>query len=109
MLLVRLAERLALVRRLRERPAPERGAIAEECLEVHAPLAGRLGIRHFKWELEDLSFREPDARTYAHLAGRLDERRADRERYVLAVTRDVARARRSSAAAPGTSTASGAR
>lgn len=93
-LLVRLAERLALVRRLRERPAPERTAIAEECLEVHAPLAGRLGIRHFKWELEDLSFRELDARTYAHLAGRLDERRADRERYVLAVTREVAGALR---------------
>ena len=93
-LLVRLAERLALVRRLRERPGPARVAVAAECLEVYAPLAGRLGIRQFKWELEDLSFRELDVQTYAHVAGRLDERRADRERYVSAVTRNLAGALR---------------
>ena len=67
-LLIRLAERLALMRRLRTRPPEARADIAGECLEVYAPLAGRLGIRHFKSELEDLAFRELDAQTYINIA-----------------------------------------
>ena len=93
-LLIRLAERLALMRRLRSRPEKQRADIAGECLEVYAPLAGRLGIRHFKSELEDLAFRELDAPTYINIARRLDERRVDRERYVAKVTRELARALR---------------
>ena len=94
-LLIRLAERLALMRRLRARAPERRGDIAGECLEVYAPLAGRLGIRHFKSELEDLAFRELDAPTYINIARRLDERRADRERYVAKVARALAGALRS--------------
>ena len=89
-LLIRLAERLALMRRLRSRPAEQRADIAGECLEVYAPLAGRLGIRNLKSELEDLAFRELDPPTYINIARRLDERRADRERYVTRVTRELA-------------------
>ena len=93
-LLIRLAERLALMRRLRTRAPEMRGDIAGQCLEVYAPLAGRLGIRHFKSELEDLAFRELDAPTYINIARRLDERRADRERYVVKVARELAGALR---------------
>ena len=93
-LLIRLAERLALMRRLRARAPEARADIAGECLEVYAPLAGRLGIRHFKSELEDLAFRELDAQTYINIARRLDERRADRERYVEKVTSELAGALR---------------
>ena len=93
-LLIRLAERLALMRRIRTRPPELRADIAGECVEVYAPLAGRLGIRHFKSELEDLAFRELDAATYINIARRLDERRADRERYVEKVTRELAGALR---------------
>ena len=89
-LLVRLAERLALMRRVHARPPESRADIARECLEVYAPLAGRLGVRHLKWELEDLSFRELDASTYTNIARRLDERQADRERYVDKVARELA-------------------
>ena len=93
-LLIRLAERLALMRRIRTRTPETRADIAGECLEVYAPLAGRLGIRHFKSELEDLAFRELDAPTYINIARRLDERRAGRERYVEKVTRELAGALR---------------
>ena len=89
-LLIRLAERLALMRRLRSRPPEQREDIAGECLEVYAPLAGRLGIRNLKSELEDLAFRELDPPTYINIARRLDERRMDRERYVARVTRELA-------------------
>ena len=93
-LLIRLAERLVLMRRLRTRAPEQRADIAGECLDVYAPLAGRLGIRHFKWELEDLAFRELDAPTYINIARRLDERHADRERYVAKVARELAGALR---------------
>ena len=93
-LLIRLAERLALMRRLHTCGPEQRENVAGECLEVYAPLAGRLGIRHLKSELEDLAFRELDAHTYISIARRLDERRADRERYVAKVTRELAEALR---------------
>jgi GTP pyrophosphokinase len=53
--------------------------IAQETLEVFAPLANRLGIWQIKWEMEDLAFRllEPDK--YKQLAKMLDAKRAERE------------------------------
>jgi len=49
---------------------------------VFAPLANRLGVWQLKWELEDLAFRYLDADEYRHIAAALNERRADRERYI---------------------------
>jgi GTP pyrophosphokinase len=85
--LLRLAQRLQT---LRFGAASRRGvpkALAQETLNVFAPLANRLGIWQLKWELEDLAFRflEPD--TYKTLARQLDEKRVEREAYV-AQTRD---------------------
>ena len=53
--------------------------------DIFAPLANRLGVWQLKWELEDLAFRilEPD--TYKRIARQLDEKRADRERYIAGV------------------------
>ncbi|HSN40678.1 MAG TPA: bifunctional (p)ppGpp synthetase/guanosine-3',5'-bis(diphosphate) 3'-pyrophosphohydrolase, partial [Burkholderiales bacterium] len=58
---------------------------AELTRDIFAPLANRLGVWQFKWELEDLAFRilEPD--TYKRIARQLDEKRADRERYIAGV------------------------
>jgi GTP pyrophosphokinase len=56
--------------------------LAEETLQVFAPLANRLGIWQIKWELEDLAFRflEPD--TYRQVAQWLEEKRTEREQYM---------------------------
>jgi GTP pyrophosphokinase len=62
-----------------------RQQVAELTRDIFAPLANRLGIWQLKWELEDLSFRilEPDV--YRQVARLLDEKRADRERYIEGV------------------------
>lgn len=80
--LIKLAERVQIMRALKSKPEEVRRRVAQETMDIFAPLANRLGIWQLKWELEDLSFRflEPD--NYQRIAKLLDERRADRERYI---------------------------
>jgi GTP pyrophosphokinase len=80
--LARLSEQLVKLRHSRDRADEERERMAVEARAVFAPLANRLGVWQLKWELEDLAFRylEPDA--YRRIAAALNEKRADRERYI---------------------------
>ena len=78
-LLIKLADRLHNMRTLEHMPEHKRKRIAKETLEIYAPLANRLGIWQFKWQLEDLSFRYLQPETYHALAAQLNERRSDRE------------------------------
>jgi len=82
LVLARLAEQLVGLRHARDLPAEERERLAVEARAVFAPLANRLGVWQLKWELEDLAFRYLDAEEYRHIAAVLNERRADRERYI---------------------------
>ncbi len=81
-IMLRLASRLQTLRFYAVSKRSVSPAIAYEALHVFAPLANRLGIWQFKWELEDLAFRflEPD--TYKEVAQLLDEKRAERELYM---------------------------
>lgn len=87
--LIKLAERVQLMREIKSMPEDVRRRIASETMDIFTPLANRLGIWQVKWELEDLSFRflEPDA--YQQIASLLDERRIDRERYINDVVADI--------------------
>ncbi len=80
--LIKLAEHLVRMRLLRGRDADERSDMARASIDVYAPLASRLGIRQFKWELEDLALRELEPETYKSLAKQLQTRRGDRERFI---------------------------
>ena len=84
-LLILLAERLHLMRRLKHLPGDTQRRYSRNTLDVFAPLANRLGIWQVKWELEDLSLRflEPD--DYREIATQLDERRQERIEYIAAV------------------------
>ena len=80
--LVQLADRLHNMRSLNHMPPEKQRVIAQETLDIYAPLAGRLGIMSLKIELEDLSFRysKPDA--YYQLAQKVAMKRKERERFI---------------------------
>ena len=85
LVLARLAEQLVRLRHAKELGADERERLALEARSVFAPIANRLGVWQLKWELEDLAFRYLEPNEYRHIASALNERRADRERYIDAV------------------------
>jgi GTP diphosphokinase / guanosine-3',5'-bis(diphosphate) 3'-diphosphatase len=78
--LIKLADRLHNMRTLGHMPPQKRQRIAQETLDIFAPLANRLGIWQIKWELEDLGFRYTNSDKYKEIASNLAERRVDRER-----------------------------
>lgn len=87
LILARLAEQLIALRHARAAAADaaglaEREHLAIEARAVFAPLANRLGVWQLKWELEDLAFRYLEPEEYRRIADALNERRADRERYI---------------------------
>ena len=88
--MLRLASRLQTLRHFAASKLPVPRGLAQEALQVFAPLANRLGIWEIKWEMEDLSFRflEPD--TYRQIANLLDEKRTEREASVEQLRLQVA-------------------
>jgi GTP pyrophosphokinase len=78
--MIKLADRLHNMRTLSHLPPEKRSRIAQETLEIFAPLANRLGIWQMKWELEDLSFRYVHPEKYKAIAQSVSERRVDREK-----------------------------
>jgi len=71
-LLIKLADRLHNMRTLEFVPPASRQRIAEETLDIYAPLAGRMGMQGLREELEDLSFRTLDPEAYMVVKQRLD-------------------------------------
>ena len=90
--MLRLASRMQTLRHYAATKLPVPAALARESLNVFAPLANRLGIWQIKWELEDLSFRflEPD--TYKQIARLLDEKRTEREQYMVSLCERLSQA-----------------
>ncbi len=70
-LMVKLADRLHNMRTLDHVPASKRLRIAEETMEIYAPLAGRMGMQGMREELEDLAFRYINPEAYRTVTGRL--------------------------------------
>ena len=77
--IIKLAERLCMMRGIKKIASEERNRFAQETLDIYSPLANRLGIGQIKWELEDLAFRYLDPTAYKAIAHLLAERRIDRE------------------------------
>jgi GTP diphosphokinase / guanosine-3',5'-bis(diphosphate) 3'-diphosphatase len=86
-ILVKLADRTHNMRTLNYMREDKRQRIAQETLDIYAPLANRLGISWIKTELEDLSFRWLKPAEYADLVERVGRRKKEREKYIEDVVR----------------------
>ncbi|WP_371422745.1 bifunctional (p)ppGpp synthetase/guanosine-3',5'-bis(diphosphate) 3'-pyrophosphohydrolase [Tardiphaga sp.] len=71
-LLIKLADRLHNMRTMEFMPPASRRRIAEETLDIYAPLAGRMGMQAMREELEELSFKVLDPDAYLVVMQRLD-------------------------------------
>jgi len=81
-IIIKLADRLHNMRTLSHVSKEKQKRIAQETLDIYAPLANRLGIWRIKWELEDLAFRYVHPTEYAQIAENLATTHAIREKEI---------------------------
>ncbi|MER2564838.1 MAG: bifunctional (p)ppGpp synthetase/guanosine-3',5'-bis(diphosphate) 3'-pyrophosphohydrolase [Myxococcaceae bacterium] len=81
-ILVKLADRTHNMRTLEHMSEEKQARIAQETLDIYAPLANRLGISWIKTELEDLSFRYTRPKDFFELEARINRKKKDREKYI---------------------------
>ncbi len=84
---IKLADRLHEMRTLKGMPPAKRRALAQETMEIYAPVAHRLGIQQLKWQLEDLAFRYLEPKKYRDIIHLIAACREEREEYIAQVTK----------------------
>ncbi|MDM8540081.1 bifunctional (p)ppGpp synthetase/guanosine-3',5'-bis(diphosphate) 3'-pyrophosphohydrolase [Desulfococcaceae bacterium HSG9] len=89
-ILIKLADRLHNMRTLKfHKSAKKRRAIAQETLDIYAPIAARLGIYKIKKELENIAFRYLQPDDYAAIKESVDREQEEREKYIEDVKEEI--------------------
>jgi GTP pyrophosphokinase len=89
-LVIKLADRLHNMQTLHHLPREKQTRIAEETLNIYAPLAHRLGMQNFKWQLEDLAFATLHPKRYDEIKSMVAERQPERDAFLDRVEAEVA-------------------
>jgi guanosine-3',5'-bis(diphosphate) 3'-pyrophosphohydrolase len=87
--IVKLADRLHNMRTLGAVSRERQERIAQETLEIYAPIAHRLGMGKIRGELEDLSFRYLEPESFIELSREIDDKRHQNEAYLNTIKHDV--------------------
>ena len=85
-MVIKLADRLHNMRTLAAMPEHRQKKVAQETLQIFAPLAHRLGIWQIKWQLEDLAFKYINPEAYNEIKQKLDKTRSQREKDIATAT-----------------------
>jgi GTP pyrophosphokinase len=88
---IKLAEKLAVLRALESLPPEEQKPAAQECLDIYAPLADRLGISWIKDELEDLALKYLNREAYQQIKNIVAEKRGERQEFLSRAQEEIRR------------------
>ncbi|MDR2747439.1 MAG: HD domain-containing protein [Treponema sp.] len=88
---IKLTERLCAMRRAEDIPPQQQKAVAQECLDIYAPLADRLGISWIKDELEDLALKQLNREAYNQIKDIVSEKRGERNEFLDRIQADIQR------------------
>ncbi len=91
-ILIKLADRLEVMRSLGSFPEDKRARKSWESLHIYSQLAHKLGLYKLKSELEDLSLRYLEPEAYAHIQSRLDDTAAERDTFIASFTAPICKA-----------------
>jgi len=90
-LIIKFADRMHNMRTINFLPQIKQRRIAEETLNVYAPLAHRMGMARIKWELEDLALKAIDNEEYNSIAKQVKDSRNEREKYIRQVIKPISK------------------
>lgn len=91
-ILIKFADRLHNMRTLDALPPETQKRMAQESLDIYAPLAHRLGIARVRWEFEDLSLKWLDPVAYRSIQEKIYHKRREREAYIEEVREPLQKA-----------------